>query len=216
MARFVAFSLLAATLALGQTLMINSPSSLVQCQPTLLSWSGGTAPYYVTVIPGGEPSATPLESFAETSATSYTWTVDIASGTSITIALKDSTGALAYTAQSTIQAGTTTSCPASSTVANGSASTAASAAASSVASASTKAVSSASSIATSVKSSATSAASSAASVASSGASKASSAVSAAVSGASSAAASATKAAGASSVTGSLLAVGLAAVVAIVA
>ncbi|KAL8278684.1 hypothetical protein RQP46_008976 [Phenoliferia psychrophenolica] len=104
----------AATLALLAssalaTLTINTPSSLVACEPTLISWSGGTAPYYVTVLPGGVISTTLESLVTDLNITSYTWTVNIA-GVAVTLALKDSTGALAYTAAVTIQAGTSTSC----------------------------------------------------------------------------------------------------------
>ncbi|KAL8279825.1 hypothetical protein RQP46_007675 [Phenoliferia psychrophenolica] len=75
---------------------INTPSALTQCQPTELTWSGGTAPYFVKVIPGGNPSGTALVQFPETSATTETWIVNIASGTSVSIAVTDSTGAIAY------------------------------------------------------------------------------------------------------------------------
>lgn len=76
--------------AFGQ--QINTPASLTVCQPAALSWTGGTAPYYLSVLPGGQASGTPLESFGEQQGTSYTWTVNIASGTAITLALTDSTG----------------------------------------------------------------------------------------------------------------------------
>lgn len=33
-------------------LTINTPASVVECQPLQLSWSNGSAPYYLAVIPG--------------------------------------------------------------------------------------------------------------------------------------------------------------------
>ncbi|PAV16636.1 hypothetical protein PNOK_0825600 [Pyrrhoderma noxium] len=101
-----------ATTAYGLT--INTPSSIVQCEPSLLSWSDGTAPYYLSILPGGETTATALESFSSTSDTSYTWTVDIASGTSITLSIKDSTGTVAYSDTITIQSSSDSSCLSSS------------------------------------------------------------------------------------------------------
>lgn len=44
-----------AACAFGQSpATLTTPASLVQCQPALLTISGGTGPYFVTVIPGGE------------------------------------------------------------------------------------------------------------------------------------------------------------------
>ncbi|KAM0755270.1 hypothetical protein T439DRAFT_284165, partial [Meredithblackwellia eburnea MCA 4105] len=88
---------------------VNTPAAVVQCQPVAITYSGGTAPYFLSVIPGGQAGATPLVSFpssATTTAGSYTWTVNIASGTSITFQIRDNTGTLAYSAPVTIQAGT--------------------------------------------------------------------------------------------------------------
>ncbi|KAJ6619701.1 hypothetical protein B0H10DRAFT_2024520 [Mycena sp. CBHHK59/15] len=65
--------------------------------------------------------ASQLKSFAATNATSLTWTVDIAVSTAIILALKDSTGTIAYSDQYTILSGSDTSCVSSSTSASGSA-----------------------------------------------------------------------------------------------
>ncbi|KAJ3967864.1 hypothetical protein EV361DRAFT_952850 [Lentinula raphanica] len=102
-------------------LTVNTPSSLDVCQPSLLSWSGGTPPYYPSILPGGEISASALKTFDSTNATQYTWTVDIAAGTAITIQLKDSTGTIAYSDQVTISSGTDTSCVSTSVAASASA-----------------------------------------------------------------------------------------------
>ncbi|KAF8199580.1 hypothetical protein BJ912DRAFT_655872 [Pholiota molesta] len=92
------------------SLTINTPTSVVQCQPELLSWTDGAPPYYVSILPGGEPGATPIKSFDTQTGMSLTWNVDIAAGTSVTFALKDSTGATAYTDTVPIQAGPDSSC----------------------------------------------------------------------------------------------------------
>ncbi|KAG8983001.1 hypothetical protein FRB93_007702 [Tulasnella sp. JGI-2019a] len=100
-----------ASLVLAQ-LTVNTPADVVQCQPILLIWSGGTAPYYVTVLPSQQlVSAAPLESLSSgTSGTSLIWNVDIAAGTLVTIVLKDATGTEAYSAPITIQPGSSSSC----------------------------------------------------------------------------------------------------------
>lgn len=76
--------------ALGQ--QINTPATLTTCVPAALTWTGGQSPYYLSVLPGGQASGTPLESFGEQTGTSYTWTVNLAAGQAITLALTDSTG----------------------------------------------------------------------------------------------------------------------------
>ncbi|KAK4704273.1 hypothetical protein P7C70_g1932, partial [Phenoliferia sp. Uapishka_3] len=92
-------------------LTINTPSSVVECQPTALTFSGGTAPYYITALPGGEVSGTVLKTFpTQTAEGSYTWTVDIAAGTTVTLSLKDATGTIAYSGEFTIEEGTSDSC----------------------------------------------------------------------------------------------------------
>ncbi|EIN04805.1 hypothetical protein PUNSTDRAFT_92211 [Punctularia strigosozonata HHB-11173 SS5] len=98
-------------------LTINTPTSVVQCQPIQLTWSDGTAPYFLSLLPGGQPSATPLESFDSTTSTSFTWTVNLPSGTSVTAQIKDSTGTIAYSDIFTIQSGSDSSCLTSSGVA---------------------------------------------------------------------------------------------------
>ncbi|KAJ9100620.1 hypothetical protein QFC21_003664 [Naganishia friedmannii] len=215
---FTAIALVAAAV-LGQ--QISTPPTLTVCQPTLLSWNGGSQPYFLSVIPGGQASAAALKDFGQQTGTSYTWNVDLPAGTQITLKLTDSTGNTVYSSPVTIQAGTSTSClnaasGSSSAAAGSSAPVASSAAASSTggavvggaSSAVSSAMASASSVASSAVASASSAAGSAtrassssapasssmASSARSGASSVAAGASSVASGASSAAASATKAA----------------------
>lgn len=91
-------------------LVIQSPASLVECQPALLSFSGGSAPYYISVLPGGQSTAAALEQFPQQSGNTYTWTVDLASGQDVTFSIRDSTGLVNYSAQLPIQSGSDTSC----------------------------------------------------------------------------------------------------------
>ncbi|KAJ9095367.1 hypothetical protein QFC19_007611 [Naganishia cerealis] len=83
--RYFAAIALAAAAVLGQ--QINTPPTLTVCQPTLLSWNGGSTPYFLSVIPGGQASGAALKDFGEVSGTSTTWTVDLPAGTSITLKL---------------------------------------------------------------------------------------------------------------------------------
>ncbi|GAA5887229.1 hypothetical protein JCM6882_002456 [Rhodosporidiobolus microsporus] len=186
-------SLAAAVAFIGSALAqsaptINTPTALYECQPYLVTWSGGSAPYYIRVLPGGQLSGQTLTTIGDfpTSATSSSWTVNIAAGTSITLTITDSTGVTAASApvtvgqgdsscigQSSPASGASSSFSASSTVASSAVSSSASATSSSVAS-------SASSVSSSVSSAASSASSSASSVASSVSSAASSAASGSV------------------------------------
>jgi len=102
------FSVAAATLVslvpavLGLT--INTPTNVVQCQPILLNWADGTAPYFLSLIPPGQVSAAAIKTFPTQQGTSLTWTVDLEANTSFNLALKDNTGATAYSDIVTVQA----------------------------------------------------------------------------------------------------------------
>ena len=112
------------TVALFQR--IETPPSIVQCQPAAIGYSGGQAPYFstlpshpsilqwtsilmweiVSILPGGQSTAAPLQQFPEqASAGVLTWTANIRAGTSITFQIRDSTGTLNYSEQVTIQPG---------------------------------------------------------------------------------------------------------------
>ncbi|KAG6842309.1 hypothetical protein C0991_010597 [Blastosporella zonata] len=62
------------------------------------------------ILPGNQPTAQALLSFDQTSATSLTWTVNIAAGTSIGLDIRDSTGTVAQSAAFTVNPGTDSSC----------------------------------------------------------------------------------------------------------
>ncbi|KAK8861689.1 hypothetical protein IAR55_002512 [Kwoniella newhampshirensis] len=205
-------NLLAVAVLAGSALaqQINTPASLVECQPASLTFSGGTPPYIIAALPGGQVSAPAIETLSDSlSSSPYTWNVNLPAGTNITLRITDSTGAIGYSSPLAVQAGssqaclnqtaatsgltpgavTTTRVSASASATSGGASSAASSAAASSAPASSAAASSAASSAA-----ATSRASSAASSAAGGAT---SATSAAASAASSAAATSAAASGAS-------------------
>jgi len=102
-----------AAVALAQSagnITVATPAQLVTCEPALITFGGGTAPYYLSVLPGGQVGATALESFPTQSGNQYTWKVDIQAGTSITIQVRDSNGYINYSSPVTIQAGPDTSC----------------------------------------------------------------------------------------------------------
>jgi len=95
---------------LAQNLTVNTPPSVVQCQPTQLSWSGGTGPYFLSFIPAGQPSAPAIKQFPTQTGNTFTWVADLAAGTSFTISLKDSNGAQQFSDIVTVQSGPDSSC----------------------------------------------------------------------------------------------------------
>jgi len=91
-------------------LTVNTPTNVVQCQPIQFTWSDGTAPYFFSIIPGGQPTAPAVKSFPTQSGKSLTWKVDVGFGTSLTLSLKDSQGTQAYSDIFTVLNSTDTSC----------------------------------------------------------------------------------------------------------
>ncbi|KAL1732385.1 hypothetical protein EV714DRAFT_282752 [Schizophyllum commune] len=153
-----------AAAALAQAFTINTPASVTQCQPTLISWdaSDSQAPYYLSILPGDNPSGQPLKQFDISDGSSYSWNTDIAGGTSIGLTLKDSTGKTVQSAPVTIQNSSKSDpCPADDSCLNGSSSSGSASSAASTSAASTSASSAGSSSASSAAS--TTASSSAAS-----------------------------------------------------
>ncbi|KAG8740756.1 hypothetical protein FRC12_015884 [Ceratobasidium sp. 428] len=96
--------------AQGGSMTINTPASVVQCQPVQLSWSGGTAPYFPSIIPGSQPGAAALKEFPSQQGTSLTWKCDLQQGTQITMQVRDSTGAVQYSSAVPIQNSSDSSC----------------------------------------------------------------------------------------------------------
>ncbi|KAG8686174.1 hypothetical protein FRC11_009390 [Ceratobasidium sp. 423] len=89
---------------------INTPAAVVQCQPAQITFTATRTPVFISIIPGGQPSAAPLADLGQQSASPFTWTANIASGTSITFQIRDSSGAVAYSAPVTVQPSSDSSC----------------------------------------------------------------------------------------------------------
>lgn len=89
---------------------INTPANVVECQPTLLQWSGGTAPYFLSILPGATPNGAAVENLGQQNSTSVTWVCNIQSGTSLGLTLRDSTGLTAQSAPFTVNPGSSTTC----------------------------------------------------------------------------------------------------------
>jgi len=104
-------ALVALVPALVNALTVNTiTTGVTECEPVLFTWGGGTAPYYLSLVPGTSTSSAPIKNFGEQQGTQYTWNVDLASGTSFTTVIKDSTGATAFSDLETVSAGTNSSC----------------------------------------------------------------------------------------------------------
>jgi hypothetical protein len=63
--------------------LLTPQPSLVVCQPAALTFAEGQAPYYVAVLPAGDPTAVALQQFPETQTSPLTWNVDLAAGTNM-------------------------------------------------------------------------------------------------------------------------------------
>ncbi|EAL17824.1 hypothetical protein CNBL0860 [Cryptococcus deneoformans B-3501A] len=102
---------LAALAGSAAALTINTPASIVECQPASITFSDGTSPYILAAIPGGQVSAAAIETINDSLTTSpYTWTVNLAAGTNITLKITDATGTIAYSSPIVVQAGSSQSC----------------------------------------------------------------------------------------------------------
>ncbi|KAI0661470.1 hypothetical protein C8Q70DRAFT_657982 [Cubamyces menziesii] len=106
----------AALVALAQMVLaqagpkINTLTSPTQCVPVQFTWEGGSPPYYLSLVPGGQPSAPALKQFPVQNGNSMTWVVDLPAGTSFSSSLRDSTGAQAFSDIQTVQPNSDSSC----------------------------------------------------------------------------------------------------------
>ncbi|CAL1716519.1 unnamed protein product [Somion occarium] len=106
----VAAALVSVVPAMAQQLTINTATGIVQCQPIQFTWSGGTPPYFLALIPAAQPAAPAIKQFPTQEGTSFTWNVDLPSGSTFTVSLKDSSGATAFSDIETVNSGPDDSC----------------------------------------------------------------------------------------------------------
>ncbi|KAI0288000.1 hypothetical protein BC826DRAFT_1188642 [Russula brevipes] len=107
------FAILAVLMPLASALTVNTPMGPVVCQPLQITWSADNSqpPYYLALIPGGQPTERPFKQFPPQQGGSYTWPkVSLQPGTSFTVSLKDGNGAQVYSAPATVQDGSDKSC----------------------------------------------------------------------------------------------------------
>jgi len=89
---------------------VNSLEGVTVCRPSLISWSGGTPPYFLSILPANQPNAQPLVDFGRQTSTSVTWLVNLPAGTAGYLSLRDNTGAVGQSAPFTVATGSDTSC----------------------------------------------------------------------------------------------------------
>ncbi|KAH9986242.1 hypothetical protein BJV77DRAFT_67243 [Russula vinacea] len=107
------FVILAVSIPLVSALTVNTPTAPVVCEPLQITWSpeSSSPPYYLSLIPAGQPSASALKQFPPQEGTSYTWEkVTLPVGTGFTVSLKDGHGQQVYSAPATVQDGGDSSC----------------------------------------------------------------------------------------------------------
>ncbi|ESK94632.1 secreted protein [Moniliophthora roreri MCA 2997] len=89
---------------------MNTPTNLVTCQPVMLSWTGGTAPYFLSLQDGNNFDGPALKRFDQQNGSSFSWTVDVPSKQKIVFLLRDNTGSTSVTAPVVVQPGNQDSC----------------------------------------------------------------------------------------------------------
>ncbi|KAJ7510972.1 hypothetical protein B0H11DRAFT_1956801 [Mycena galericulata] len=107
---FVAAALAARAIA-QVPLQINTPggaNTANECQPCLITWSGGTPPYFINVQDSVGNDI--VNSFNSVSGTSVTWTVDASAGTSLMFTIRDNNGDTTSSAPFTVGPGSGDSC----------------------------------------------------------------------------------------------------------
>ncbi|KAF8501709.1 hypothetical protein F5888DRAFT_1262779 [Russula emetica] len=107
------FVVLAVFIPAVSAFTVNTPMAPVICQPLQITWSseGSSPPYYLSLIPAGQPSASALKQFPPQQGTSYTWEkVSLPVNTGFTVAMKDGNGQQVYSAPATVQEGNDSSC----------------------------------------------------------------------------------------------------------
>ncbi|KAH9945451.1 uncharacterized protein BXZ73DRAFT_73597 [Epithele typhae] len=97
--------------ASAQSFLINTPvPPPVQCVTSQLSWTGGEAPFFLQIVPGGIPGAAALQQYSNLQASPFTWTTNISAGTSLGLSLTDHSGATVQSGTFQIASGPDSSC----------------------------------------------------------------------------------------------------------
>jgi len=89
------FTTLLASLSVvaADSLYVPTPTNLVQCANTTISWSGGTGPYSVYVFTDcKDTNDDPIGQFLNVTSTNVTWWINQPSGAGIFVQVEDATG----------------------------------------------------------------------------------------------------------------------------
>lgn len=89
--------------------MVNTPTTPIECVPTLIQWQNGQSPFTL-LIQEPDANGTPVQVYTGITGQSFSWPTNITSGTSIGITVRDATGQSAQSAPVIIQAGGSDSC----------------------------------------------------------------------------------------------------------
>jgi hypothetical protein len=95
--------LISAIAAFAQQLIIDTPSNVGACTRPILTWSGGSPPYFLAVYPGGQPNAAPLQNLGVQAGTFFSWLVNFPIGTPLFMRIRDFNGVVSDTGPFTIQ-----------------------------------------------------------------------------------------------------------------
>ncbi|KAI0672024.1 hypothetical protein C8Q78DRAFT_971998 [Trametes maxima] len=96
--------------ALAQNLTIDAPSSVAQCTPVTIQWSGGRAPYYLYVEPLVRTPLDLPQTYENIAGQSLLWTPKYHPGALVSLAIVDITGATAHSAVFPIIGSTDNTC----------------------------------------------------------------------------------------------------------
>lgn len=99
----------------AQFLEISTPPTLTQCVPTTIVWTGGMAPYFLSIVnvPGSTPPGLPNFSleFNNLNTTVFTWNTGFAAGTPVVLRINDCDGTSSnHTDAVVIQSGAIDTC----------------------------------------------------------------------------------------------------------
>jgi len=99
-------AILALALGVRADLVVSTPDSITQCSPVTFQISGSsTGPFYAFVVDSTNPCGDALAEIDNISGTSFTWTPNVPSGTSVMIALEADDGTEGWSGAVTIAAG---------------------------------------------------------------------------------------------------------------
>ncbi|EPT05557.1 hypothetical protein FOMPIDRAFT_1021364 [Fomitopsis schrenkii] len=97
----------AALVASVAGLTVNTPGSVVECEPTAITWTGGTAPFYLSFALQTDPNGAAQQSYGPLTSSPFTWTTNITANIDLIINLKDNTGTVAQSGSFIVQSGST-------------------------------------------------------------------------------------------------------------